>query len=264
MKVRILGFVFVSIVAFFPADTLAWGTLGHRIIGGIAEQYISEKTKSEIRKLLGNESLAMASNWADLIKSDRVYNYLDPWHYINIRSGLSEPELYNYLRSETSPNLYNRLQFIIKELKSNRLTTDRRAFYLKLLIHFIGDAHQPMHAGRPEDRGGNKIKVYWFGEQTNVHRVWDEHLIELQQLSFTEYIAAINFVSPGQKQSWQSVPSRQWVYESYLLAQKIYSSTKAEDKLGYAYNYSFVQILNGQLLKAGVRLAAVLNDIFGG
>lgn len=245
-----------------PAFSFAWGVLGHRVIGGIADLHLDPKTRSALKKILGNESLAMASNWADFIKSDRSFDYLGPWHYINMPDGVSRQEFDQLLTRDTGVNLHNKLRYIVSALKKGELDQEKKKFYLKLLIHLVGDAHQPMHTGRPEDRGGNGIKVYWFNEPTNLHRVWDEHLVEFQQLSFTEHIAAINFASEQQKKQWQRQPIGEWLYESYELAGKIYDGVKPEDKLNYAYNYRFVENMNQQLLKGGIRLAGLLNEIF--
>jgi hypothetical protein len=246
-----------------PVSSFAWGALGHRVTGGIAEHYLNTKTRAALKKLLGNESLAMASSWADFIRSDRAYDYLGPWHYINISGGKDSEQVMQYLQNDSDVDLYTKMNFLIKELKSKKLSRDQQVFYLKLLIHFVGDAHQPMHIGQPEDRGGNSIKVYWFNEPTNLHRVWDEHLIEFQQLSYTEHVVAINFVTPGQKEMWMKQPVREWIYESYNAAQQLYKNVKPENKLSYNYNYNNIDLLNMQLLKGGVRLAGLLNDIFG-
>ena len=256
--------VWIGVMIFIlPSDLFAWGVLGHRVTGGIAEHYLTTKTKSELKKLLGNETVAMASNWADFIKSDRSYDYLSNWHYVNFRGGLSQAEVMKILKNDTGTGLYTKMNFLVRELKSKNLQRERRIFYLKLLIHFVGDIHQPMHAGQPEDRGGNSIKLYWFGTPTNLHRIWDEQLVEFQQLSYTEHVAAINFVSPAQKRKWQGQPIAEWIYESYQIAQKLYTEIKPEDKLTYNYNYHHVNIMNQQLLKGGVRLAGLLNELFG-
>ena len=256
--------VWIGVMIFFlPLNLFAWGVLGHRITGGIAEHYLTSKTKAELKKLLGNESVAMVSNWADFIKSDRSYDYLSTWHYVNIRGGLSQAEVMKILKDDTGTDLYTKMNFLVRELKSKNLQRERRIFYLKLLIHFVGDIHQPMHAGQPEDRAGNRIKLYWFGTPTNLHRIWDEQLVEFQQLSYTEHVAAINFVTPAEKQKWQGQPIAEWVYESYQIAQKLYTEIKPEDKLTYNYNYYHVNIMNQQLLKGGVRLAGLLNELFG-
>lgn len=255
--------ILLAVSISIPFKSGAWGVLGHRITGGIAEHYLTSKTKLELKKLLGNESVAMASNWADFIKSDRSYDYLSSWHYINFPPGLSEAALNKALQADTSANLYVKLNFLIRELKSKKLSRDKQVFYLKLLIHFVADVHQPMHTGRAEDRGGNGIKLYWFNTPTNLHRVWDEQLVEFQQLSYTEHVAAINFPPRGAKEKWQRQPMNYWFYESYKLIEQLYSEVKPEDKLSYSYNYRHVQMMNEQFLKGGIRLAGVLNDIYG-
>ena len=248
----------------WPVQVSAWGMLGHRITGGIAEHYLTPRAKAEIKKLLGTESLAMAGNWADFIKSDRSYDYLGPWHYVNIKAGLSRHDVVKWLNEDTGANLYNRIIYLARELKSGKLGQNDRVFYLKLLIHLVADAHQPMHMGQSGDRGGNNIKLYWFGEPTNLHRIWDEQLIEFQQLSYTEHVAAINFVSTADKNTWMKQQPSEWIYESYVIAQKLYTEVKPEEKLLYNYNFNHVNIMNQQLLKGGVRLAAMLNNVFGG
>jgi hypothetical protein len=119
-----------------------------------------------------------------------------------------------------------------------------------------------MHAARPEDRGGNAMKLYWFNSSTNLHRLWDEQLVEYQQLSYTEHVAAINFATAEQVRQWQKDPIRQWIYESYRIAAKLYTEVKENDRLSYPYNYYHVDTMNQRLLKAGIRLAGILNSIY--
>jgi nuclease S1 len=61
--------LFASIF-LLPVFSFGWGVLGHRIVGQIAESYLTPKARIEVQKILGNESIAMVSNWADFIKSD--------------------------------------------------------------------------------------------------------------------------------------------------------------------------------------------------
>lgn len=256
--------VFLGIVVIIiPLYSMAWGMLGHRIIGEIADQHLTTKARTEIRKILGNESLAMASNWADLVKSNKSYDSLYSWHFINLPSGLDSTQIYIKIKKDTAVNLYSKLQLIIQELKTKRLSNEKRVMYLRLLIHFVGDAHQPMHTARPEDRGGNDIKLYWFNAPTNLHQIWDKHLIEYQQLSYTEHSRSINFTSSTQRRKWQAQPVHQWLTESYLIAEKLYQEIEPKQKLSYNYNFNHVDLMNQQLLKGGIRLAGILNQIFG-
>ena len=136
--------------------------------------------------------------------------------------------------------------------------------YLRLLIHIVGDVHQPLHVSEEGDAGGNDIKVTWFGTPSNLHRLWDEQLIDDQKLSYTEYTKAINFSTAAQRKVWQSQPISQWLFESYTISVQLHNEiTSQNPKLSYRYNFDHIYTLNDQLLKGGVRLAGVLNDIFG-
>jgi hypothetical protein len=99
---------------------------------------------------------------------------------------------------------------------------------------------------------------------TNLHSVWDSQLIDFQQLSFTEYAAAINHTTVAQRDEWQKAPISQWLFESSQIAEKVYSEVKTGETLNtYKYNFDHIATVNRQLLKAGVRLAGILNQIFG-
>ncbi len=256
-KILLLGFFF-----YLPFTTMAWGMLGHRIIGQIADSYLNANTKNAIYKILGTESVAMASNWPDFIKSDTGFAYLSPWHYVNIKAGMTMEEVNSFLDKDTAVDAYTKINFLVKQLKNKKLPATSKVFYLRLFIHIVGDIHQPLHIGRLDDLGGNKIKVSWFFAASNLHRVWDEQLINFQQLSYTEYTKAINYTTAMQRQKWQKQNLKEWMYQSYQLAENIYADIQPDDKLDYLYNFKFINILNTQLLKGGVHLAGILNEIF--
>jgi hypothetical protein len=252
----------VVLIFVLPLKSNAWGLLGHRVVGEIAERNLTAKAKKAVQAILGDTSMAIAANWADFIKSDTNYRYVSSWHYLDFKDGLSFNDIKLILVNDTTANVYNKTVWIIKELKNKKLSKDKQKFYLRLLIHFIGDMHQPLHHGNETDQGGNKVKVTWFGEATNLHSVWDSKLIEDQQLSYTEYSTLLNHPTAAQKLAWQKQPMSEWIYESYQVSRDIYANTPADSKLSYTYNYRWIDVANKQMLKGGVRLAGVLNDIF--
>jgi len=256
----------IAVFAFFiylPFSSMAWGMLGHRIVGQIADAYLTKHTKKEIAKILGNESVAMASNWPDFIKSNPAMSYLSPWHYCDFKGGMSQDQFMIELDKDTAIDAYTKINFLVKELKNKDLEQDKKAMYLKLIIHIVGDIHQPLHVGRPENRGGNDIKVLWFDAPSNLHSVWDEGLIGYQKLSYTEYTAAINYTTKEQRREWQQETLSTWLWQSYQLAEKIYADNlKPDQKLSYRYVYDYIDLMNDRLLKGGVHLAGLLNDIF--
>ncbi len=260
-----LTFRFIILFAFVQlkySEAKAWGMQGHRIVGEIANSYLNAKAKKEVQLILGNESIAMASNWPDFIKSDTGYKSFNVWHYVDISANLTFSPLLDSLNADTLPNAYNKIHFLVNQLKNKNLAQKEKLMYLRFLIHLVGDVHQPLHVSRKGDRGGNDLKVTWFGEPSNMHKIWDEELIDHQKLSYSEYVRSINFVTNNQKMNWQSDSIDKWFFESYQLSEQIHVDIKPNDKLGYNYNYKILETLNQQLLKGGVRLAGLLNEIF--
>jgi len=249
-------------IMYLPLKSAAWGTEGHRIAGQIADSYLTPNARKAVKAILGNESIALASNWADFIKSDPAYSYLSSWHYIDFDKVYTYPEMQDYLNHDTNTDAYTKLQFLIGELKKKNLSPENKLLYLRMLIHIVEDVHQPMHAAHADDKGGNDFKVNWFNTPTNLHAVWDSQLIDFQQLSYTEYTVAINHPSAAQRADWQKAPVAKWIFESNQLAEKLYTEIKPGDTLNYKYNFTHIDIINWQLLKAGVRLAGILNQLF--
>ena len=264
MKTNLLKKLAIGIaIIYLPLQSMAWGAEGHRICGQIADSYLSPQARKAIKEILGNESIAITSNWADFIKSDPDYNYLSPWHYIDFDKAYTLPEMQDFLAHDTKVDAYTKLNFLITELKKKDLSKENKLLYLRMLIHIIEDVHQPMHTAHTDDKGGNDFKVNWFNTPTNLHSIWDTQLIEFQQLSYTEYTSAINHTTLAQRNEWQKAPIAQWLYESNQIAEKLYTEIKPGDTLNYKYNFTHIDTLNNQLLKAGVRLAGVLNQLFG-
>ncbi len=213
--------------------------------------------------MLGNETIAIASNWADFIRSDTAYRYLNEWHYIDMKEGMSFHDLEDYLLRDTSTDAYTKINFLKAQLKSKQASRSEQVMYLKLLIHIVEDIHQPLHTADKE-QGGNGIKVLWMNEPSNLHRVWDADLIGYQQLSYTEYTNAIDHASKLQVKAWQQQPVSQWLFDSYVMGIRVLKEIKEPNqKLGYRYNFDHIAELNEQMLKAGIHLAQVLNDIYG-
>jgi hypothetical protein len=235
-----------------------WGVTGHRAIGVIADKHLTKKAKKQITKLLQGESLAFVSTFGDEIKSDSRYDKFYAWHFVNF------PFNSKYEDSERNPkgDIVSGINFCIQILKDKNSSQADKVFYLKFLVHLIGDLHQPLHVGRAEDKGGNDIKVKWHYKKSNLHRVWDSEMIESWNMSYTEL--ASNAIGLGKEQinSYQKGTVMDWTYESQKLAIQVYQSAKMGDNLSYKYSYDHFGTVRSQLQKAGIRLAKVLNEIY--
>ena len=240
------------------AGSWYWGQTGHRVIGEVASQHLDGKTKRKIKQLLGGKSLALVATYADEIKSDERFKGFSPWHYVNF------PFDSKYKDQEPSPHgdLIMGIEKCISVLKSDRSSKEDKAFYLMLLVHFIGDLHQPLHVGRGEDKGGNDIQVQWFGKGSNLHRVWDGDMINQYGMSYTELTENLPVLTRTQIKELQKGELIDWVYESQQMAKKVYASAKTGEKLRYRYMYDHFGTVKEQLQKGGLRLAKVLNTIF--
>lgn len=259
MRLKVLAlsiFLFLSYTA--SASEIIWGQTGHRTVGEIASKYLTSKTKRKIRKLLKGQSLAFVSTFADEIKSDRKYSAFYTWHFINM------PMDSNYEDSKKNPkgDLVTGIKKCLEVIQDKDSTTKDKAFYLKMLVHLIGDLHQPLHIGLEEDRGANRFNVKWFGQKTNLHSVWDTKMIEGFNMSYIELAKNAEELSKEQVKAIKEGTLINWVDETHKLTKKVYASAKKDENLRYKYSYDYLTTVRKQLQKAGIRLAKVLNDAF--
>src|ERR1700739_711440 len=109
--------VLAAVLFYLPIQSMAWGQQGHRICGQIASSYLTPKARKAIEAILGNESIAMASNWADFIKSDPAFSYLSSWTCIYFDKPYTDPEMVEFLNHDTNVDAYTKMNFLIGELK---------------------------------------------------------------------------------------------------------------------------------------------------
>lgn len=254
----LVAFLFSFVTTFANNVVPVWGPTGHRATGKIAENHLTKRAKRKIDKLLQGESLAFVSTYADEIKSDKKYNKFFPWHYVN----MDLHETYETCAKNPKGDLVTAINHCIKVLKDKSSSTEDKRFYLKMLVHFVGDLHQPLHIGRKEDKGGNTIQVQWFGKGTNLHRVWDEDMLAQWDMSYLELANNAKDLSKAQIKVIEKGSVEDWVNEVHELTKKVYKSAEKGDNLRYRYNYLHFGTLRNQLQVGGIRLAKILNDIF--
>lgn len=251
-----LGFLFLPDTGL---NGQKWGQLGHYITGEIAEHHLTDTARERVRDVLGNTSMALATVWMDDIRSDPRYNHTHTWHWVTIPDG----QTYEEAEQEEDGDIIWALETLIAELKEGGLSETEEREKLKMVMHMIGDIHQPLHVGTGEDRGGNDVRVQWMGQNSNLHRVWDTDIIQSLEMSYTELASELNRAAiPEQVEEWQNSTVRDWAYESMSYRGRIYNMP-GNLRLSYEYRYNNLDILFERLLQAGVRLAGVLNEIYG-
>ncbi len=255
---RIIVIVLVSIYSTGLTAAEDWGKTGHRVVGEIAEKYLSKKAEKQIVNLLNGQSLAFVANYGDEIKSDRAYDHYGPWHYVNFPFG----EKYETFPKSEKGDIIQAIEQCIAILKNENSSRADKVFHLKMLVHFMGDLHQPLHIGLEEDKGGNDFQVRWFNGGTNLHTVWDSKMLDFHEMSYTEIASNSDVLSKEQMEAIKNGTIIDWMYESRELCEDIYATTEIGEKLSYNYMYKYMDSVRSQLQKGGIRLAKLLNEIY--
>ena len=234
---------------------MAWGKTGHRIVGKVAETYLTKNAKMQIQRILGHHDLSRVSTWADEIKSDPNWKHAWDWHFCTI------PDGENYEAGKYTGDAIDKVEQFVTTLKNKKSSKEEKQIALKFLIHLMGDLHQPLHVGNGNDRGGNGIKLKWFGEPTNLHSIWDTKLIQHQNLSYSEYTNYLLLdIDYSDIRKWQGDSLMVYINESKNLRNQCY--VFSGDNLKWDYFFTNKELLEQRLLQGGVRLSGELNRIF--
>jgi hypothetical protein len=250
--------------AIVPSPALAWGKTGHRVVAALADPQLSGLARAHVKELLGVDSLDEAATWPDDMRSAPGpfwQKTATPWHYVTL-NGI----IYDHAPSEGDAlEALNRFRATLQDPAAS--LADKQ-LALRFIVHLVGDLHQPLHVGKCCDKGGNEVKVKWFGRDLNLHSVWDSALVDEEQLSFTEMAAKLQrHTSNEDVVRWWDINPRDWISESAQLRETVYPEAnrkdpKAPPELSYGYVYKFTPLMEQRLKQAGVRLAAYLNDIY--
>lgn len=237
-----------------------WGKTGHRVVGEVAQNHLNANALAAVKEILDSKSLALVSNWPDEMRSNPDFDKYGPWHYVN----LPLDKEYHEIERNLEGDVIQTIKKAIQVLKDDSSSKELKAFYLKYLVHTVGDIHQPMHTGRAEDYGGSKIPLTFKGRkgsgtETNLHVLWDTNMIDDYKMSYTEFANSLEEENiDGFQQGYEEL----WAYESHQYAKEIYATVNAGDFIGYDYLYHNFPIVKRRLYQAGVRLAGILNSIF--
>lgn len=270
---------FILTAVLFSSNAFAWGPTGHRVVGAVADKFLTIEVASKIHTILGGKTMAQVSTWSDEIKSEpETYSHTFNWHFTDWRD-----EDHQHDETHSSGKLLTAIKEQLDVLKNQDATPDQKEFALKFIVHLVGDLHMPFHVGNGLDRGGNSCRVTFHGQKTNLHALWDDGMIAETRLSYTELT---NFVVRGRSFediiAWKKGTAVDWARESKDLRSAIYPQdvvpSKAQmsvkqycrtdivvsqeemPKLSYEYSYKFVPVVEKRLFQAGLRLAVLLNE----
>ena len=236
------------------------------------------------------EAMARAAIWPDHIPGGKAATA--PWHYIDI--GLFEGPSHIAERCPQGNCIVAKMSQYLVLLKQHRPDGSwPESKELAFLIHFAGDIHQPLHCVSDADAGGNCVNIAGFEPMHNLHAVWDITLVKkLMALDGPTMISGMEARFRGKIRGWQAYGSIEKIAaESFGLAKsQVYG--KARPRLPViprfievqprncatdapaglrsvmvdgprSYGAGSLSVVRMQLYKGGVRLAAMLNAIYG-
>jgi hypothetical protein len=247
-------------------SAFAWGPQGHRVIARVAEDRLTPSARLAIKELLHpGDTLPDIAGWADKEGHDEVPGSAR-WHYINvpIDDKKFDPRL---IRDDD--NVVVQIKHFRKILADRSRPKKERQRALLFLVHFVSDIHQPLHVGDNRDHGGNDLQVQFFGEGTNLHRLWDSDLIHRIGGNDRAWVGRIErTITPEAVATWSRGSVDDWADESLQVAKLAYRDPPNSARpfasgvtLGDPYLKRAEPLLEGQMARASVRLANELNAI---
>lgn len=241
----------------------AWGEAGHRIVAMIAERNLDPASVTQIRLILGNNvSLASVANFADDYRGPHPETY--NFHFVDIPKNKNDYKPTRDCKSTARGDcVLAALPRYRAQILSPATSPADRAIALKMIIHLVGDMHQPLHCADNNDFGGGGVSVSWFGNRTDLHKVWDSRIIGRAQLTDEEFVQGlIDGSTPQDMNAMRDGTMLEWALESHQLAREYAYAIPGDHKLNSPYYQRNWPIVDQQLLRGGMRLARVLDWIF--
>ncbi|KKO46940.1 endonuclease [Arsukibacterium ikkense] len=260
--IRVNGICLLSIMLLLlAAETQAFGRTGHNMICDMSYQLVQPATRNKLDKLLQAtpyQRFGPACVWPDEVRSQDEFAWSRPHHYINLQRGETK------VTRQHCPEVgcvVSAIEDMQRRLQQDK--TDWQA--LLFLSHHIADLHQPLHVSFADDLGGNRTAVYFFGEPSNLHGVWDTAM--LVKLGYNEPAKQQQLfasLTPAMQQKWQDSDLMTWTNESASITIGLYQQYRPGMLIDDSYLTKHQQVLEQRLLQAAVRLAATLDALFAG
>ena len=250
MNRHVLGFLlFFCIIG----SSFAWGPRGHKIVAQIARQYLDKSVADSVDYYLDGISLEKAGYWMDEVVMNASYDFMRPWHFVAIEEDKT------YVKTK-NPDIVNVLENVIATLKKKKSSKKEMFLSIKILTHLVADIHQPLHCGFTKDKGGSTIKLRFFFKSTDLHEVWDNEVLEYKGTAAEDCLRLASQFTKRDIATYQKVDVLNWMEESRALLSYVYDYKG--NKLDDDYVEKVTPIIKMQLVKAGLRLASVLNQTF--
>ena len=285
-------------VALLLHAVISWNSEAHKLVARIAAKLMSKKAARFVKQHLpkwGSSSLPHAeaamvqhASWADVVAGTAAYEWSARLHFVD--TPFQACADYNEDRDcgrGSGQCIVTAIANYTQRAASVSLSQAERSEALKFLIHFVADAHSGLHVGFEADAGGNMIHL--ADPDLSLHEVWDSYLLK----AFKENHGTASWVrlssellsqlrdTPEMLASMTVPMEVMSVSQAHTVAAFIASETATTVTCDLAYQDGHKWIpIHGhsltedyvvsrsmkavdQLMRAGVRLSQLLNEIAG-
>jgi hypothetical protein len=259
MRLRLAVFIACIALPLSAARPAAWGPSGHRAVALLAQQRLNDTTRVAVEELLEGATMEEVALWADDVR-DSTHPHTYNWHFVNIpiTSSGYNPTVHCKARpkGDCVVKALARLEAALGDAGS---TT--RAETLRFVIHFVGDIHQPLHAGDDHDLGGTQRPIARIGGSTQLHSAWDGGVIRASNQSIAQLVQAANtWLATQDEVEIARGDYKDWAEESWRISRDIaYRQVQGDNRINNDERGEAIRIIEKRIARAGVRLAAVLN-----
>lgn len=254
--------IFALVLIMMTSNSWGWGSQGHMVVGQIGQNNLTPNAKKAVQAILKGQTLADVANWADYVKSKPEWAHTKSWHFVDIEDGQD----YSTAEHKAEGDVVGAITDMVKVLKTPGSSDLEKENALKFIVHFVGDIHQPLHVGKPEDRGGNDVRITFGGKSSNLHALWDSLMIMKSPMDHIQYA---NWLEHGKAFTPPyDLPAFAFstiISEDMNARSEIYNfspGSQGNIQVTEAYYKRNVDLMNRQLLSGGKRLATLLNSLF--
>jgi hypothetical protein len=257
--IRAARMLLPCVAVLAPVAAQAWGTLGHEVVAEIAARQLTPQARAMVEQLLGDpaaDALRAGAQWADEIRAYEGMGPTAPYHFVNFPANTCD-----FRPARDCPDghcIVAAVGRFERQLHDARWP-EARVAALKWVIHLVADIHQPLHAGRAADRGGNDFQLRWQGRGSNLHALLDAGLLEsrgFDPVSYADALLSLPDQPTAVASRWDDQAAVRWAEQSCGIVDSIYPRGR---RIGPDYVTFVLPLLERRLLLAGYRLAGLLN-----
>jgi S1/P1 Nuclease len=256
----------VLLLLLVPSSLYAWGNTGHRVVARIAQDNLTDEAAAEVDRLLHHKSLASIASVPDQIRNKRPETA--GWHFVDIPIDRDFDAAQDCKDHDCVIDQINAAKATLAD--RSKSDADRKDALI-FLTHLVGDAHQPLHCSTrvthgKSDKGGNLLSVHFAGDTSNFHKVFDSGLIEQEELNESDLVDFLTGDVLGDRDpaSLTSGTPEEWADDAHNLGKAAYQLALDKHKnLDDEFVDTELKVVDDQLLKAGLRLARLINEALG-